>query len=174
MEKDFFPNALKSERKKANLTQKELAEKAGISVSTLQLYEYGKLSPTLSTIDSLAAALGVQFVSLSGVKRFQDSPGGMALHKQNILLSYYKMLNEAGKDKALERVQELTEIPRYTLQDPVELREDPPAYLAAAHADGATAEELRASLDLMKAKKAELDAQKEPGAGGAGSSRGTL
>lgn len=37
--------------------------------------------------------------------------------KQQLLLSYYDSLNYTGKDEAIKRVEELTEIPKYTKPD---------------------------------------------------------
>lgn len=53
-----MPNVLKTNRKRASLTQKELAEKAKISTSYLNLIETGKKKPTASVIRRLAKALG--------------------------------------------------------------------------------------------------------------------
>ncbi|MGQ0565628.1 MAG: helix-turn-helix domain-containing protein [Gemmobacter sp.] len=46
-------------RKALGLTQGELAEKAGVRVATVSDIESGKIDPRLSTLVSLAAALGV-------------------------------------------------------------------------------------------------------------------
>ena len=48
---------IKTNRKKANLTQEELARKAGISVFTLQKYETGARNPKLTTLQKIANAL---------------------------------------------------------------------------------------------------------------------
>ena len=59
---------LASIRKRRSLTQTELAEAAGVSVSTvckLEQHEYG--TPRLATLRKLAAALGVPTSVLQGV-----------------------------------------------------------------------------------------------------------
>lgn len=50
---------IKGLRKKLNLTQKELADKANISFRTIQNYESGLTPPSIKTIEKIALALGV-------------------------------------------------------------------------------------------------------------------
>jgi DNA-binding XRE family transcriptional regulator len=49
-----------AERKKAGLTQVELAEKAGLPQSHISRLEGGKHSPSRATLEKIAAALGVE------------------------------------------------------------------------------------------------------------------
>ncbi|MGN0708123.1 MAG: helix-turn-helix domain-containing protein [Faecalibacterium sp.] len=116
-------------RKERGLTQKELGERSGIAEPTIRRYELGKLNPKIETLMKIASALGVTVWELGAV----DSPQyrQAAIHnlaqmyeddaKENKKLellkrAFYK-LNPDGQDKALERVQELTEIPRYQNPD---------------------------------------------------------
>ena len=55
---------IKSIRKDRKLTQKELADKAGIATITLQQYERGVREPKLEQMQKLASALGVSFGEL--------------------------------------------------------------------------------------------------------------
>lgn len=50
---------IKKQRKRKNLTQIELAQKADIAVNTLRLYEGGKRQPQMKLLQRLAAALDV-------------------------------------------------------------------------------------------------------------------
>jgi len=59
-----FGTRLRELRVAAGLTQAELAEKAGISVNFISLVERGLKSPTLSTMERLAAALKVPIIEL--------------------------------------------------------------------------------------------------------------
>jgi putative transcriptional regulator len=47
-------------REKKFMTQRELAEKAGVTVETISRLENGKYKPRFSTIKKLAKALGVE------------------------------------------------------------------------------------------------------------------
>jgi transcriptional regulator with XRE-family HTH domain len=51
-------------RKLRGLSQAELAEKAGLSQPAIGAIEAGKKSPTLRTLEKLAAALGVKVTDL--------------------------------------------------------------------------------------------------------------
>jgi len=52
-------NAIQLVRTKRKLSQSELANRAGISVSYLSLLERSKRDPALSVIEKIAAALGM-------------------------------------------------------------------------------------------------------------------
>ena len=58
MEKTFRQN-LHDARKKAGLTQKELAEKSGISLSSIKRYEKGEREPTWTIIETLSTTLNI-------------------------------------------------------------------------------------------------------------------
>lgn len=51
--------AIQLARTKRKLSQRELADRAGISVSYLSLLERSKRDPPLSTLQKIAAALGI-------------------------------------------------------------------------------------------------------------------
>jgi transcriptional regulator with XRE-family HTH domain len=53
-----FPELLAMARKEAGLTQRELALRAGTSQSAIARLERGQASPTLATLERLAAAAG--------------------------------------------------------------------------------------------------------------------
>lgn len=54
-----FAAILTAQRAKAKLSQSQLAERAGISVRTLQGYEVGRREPRWSHVCALARGLGV-------------------------------------------------------------------------------------------------------------------
>ena len=59
-------------RKQAGMTQKQLAEKAGLTPRTICLVECGKRGLTLKTADLIAAALNVPLDELSSIVRKGD------------------------------------------------------------------------------------------------------
>ena len=62
---------IRGARKKSKLTQKELAEKAGVATITIQQYELGKREPRLEQLKAIAAALGVSVGYLLGYEEEQ-------------------------------------------------------------------------------------------------------
>lgn len=114
-------------RKEAGLTQKELAEILNVAVGTIQQYELGKRQPRLEMINRIAGALGIgirrlypdfQIDDWKKTETYKDT------HLENTLdplrpelLSHFQELNTSGKAEAVKRVEELTEIPRYTLKE---------------------------------------------------------
>ena len=57
--------AIRQERKRQHLTQIELADKAGIAVNSIRLYEAGKRTPRNKQLESIAKALGTTAESLT-------------------------------------------------------------------------------------------------------------
>ena len=134
---------IKRIRKEKGLTQKQLGEKCKMSESTLRQYELGFRNPKLQTLAKIAAALDVSAndlleSSLDGTPLYEvfkdvsisDSPEGRRYINSELtiqvedwqqidieLVKTFKKLNEAGKTKAIERISELTEIPRYTQKE---------------------------------------------------------
>lgn len=61
---DALPNNLKHQRKRANLTQAELAEAAGLPRATVANLEQPGANPSVSTIVAVAKALGISIDEL--------------------------------------------------------------------------------------------------------------
>lgn len=57
---------LRSLRTRLVLTQEQLAVKAGVSSATIRRIESGQLTPRFSTIQKLAAGLGISATELAG------------------------------------------------------------------------------------------------------------
>lgn len=53
-------------RLKKGMTQKELGEKSGIAAPNIRKYETNRQNPKLETLEKIALALGVSYVSLLG------------------------------------------------------------------------------------------------------------
>ena len=64
---DYGKN-IKEARKKAGLTQKELADASGVAKITIQQYEAGKRQPRLEQLMKLAEAMKIKVDVLIGVK----------------------------------------------------------------------------------------------------------
>lgn len=58
-------NNIKKYRKDKNMTQKQLAEKAGLSIASIQGYEQGKYKPKTEQLKKLAKALDVSVSDLN-------------------------------------------------------------------------------------------------------------
>ena len=128
---------IKEIRKQKGLTQKQLGEKCGMYESQIRKYENGNANPKVETLKKIASALEVSLDSLlpfeEYMKTWKDekererstspslletlsagdifSTDDITEHK---LISDYRKLNDNGKTEALKRVEELTEVPKYT------------------------------------------------------------
>lgn len=154
---------IKEARKKAGLTQKELAAKLGIAYQTLAQWENDLRNPKQGTLEKIASALGINWYELYAesekeqieAKKNYDTAKFLLEKRKGVkvgiigkdgktkvrditiddyfelfeedaerkkkYLSLYDQLNGLGKKKAIERVEELTEIPKYQLHhDPDE------------------------------------------------------
>ena len=122
-------------RKEHNWTQKELGEKMGISGSLVGQYERGVVNPKYETIIRFADALNVEPRDLLG-RAFTDvvnpeierlarnaddttetrlyfSGRVVQMTIQDRLNEAFSELNKEGQKVAVERVKELTQIPKY-------------------------------------------------------------
>lgn len=99
---------IKEARKGAGLTQKALAMQIGAATGTVQQYELGKRHPRLEQLYAIADALNIPIEDLLGIDR-----ENRAVTSADKLLLFFDELNSDGQQKAVERVEELTEIPRY-------------------------------------------------------------
>ena len=66
--------SIQEARKKAKLTQKELAEKVGIATITIQQYERGVRTPKIETIQKIAQALNIDVGVLYGIEVNKGNP----------------------------------------------------------------------------------------------------
>lgn len=131
---------IKKYRKKAHLTQKALAIKCGLATITIQQYERGIREPHLETVIKISKALGVlptliiedlQEELALWIENHPDSYDQIVFdHSENKTNSdmyledtmekmkpLLELLNRNGQDIAIERVEELTQIPKYKLAD---------------------------------------------------------
>ena len=107
-------------RKEQGLSQIELAQKAGIAVNSVRLYESGKREPKIGSLRRIAQALGVDVYSLADFDTASQLLEGSLnaklerlSPKEQALIIAFSQLNDAGQDVAIERVNELTELEKY-------------------------------------------------------------
>lgn len=122
-------NTIKDLRMKQNMSQQELADKAGISRISIGNYERGSRHPNSSVIQQLAKALNVTPTILMGwtdkeKEKFNEMRTHIISNEYRYLsdiakdcyteiLTCFKFLNDEGATEALKRVSELTEIKKY-------------------------------------------------------------
>lgn len=107
---------IKAARKKAGMTQAQLAEKAGVAAITIQQYDLR--NPKLDTLQRIASALGVPVQELISDWEAVDKEEfkRVFIYGEGIkdrIDAALDRLNDEGQEKAAERVEELTEIPKY-------------------------------------------------------------
>lgn len=106
-------------------TQKQLANRAGIAIITLQQYELGKRIPKTSQLVKIANAFSVpinyfltDWEDLLNEETYKTSEKErIEIYNEKALLRSYHRLNETGKKEAQKRVDELTEISRFTTEE---------------------------------------------------------
>lgn len=115
---------IKKRRTDLNMSYQELANKTGLSKSTLQRYETGAIkNMPIDKLEILASALSVSPAYLMGWEnvdiqnKFDKTEDTISI-KERKLLNSFNNLNETGKDEAIKRVSELTLIPSYIKEQP--------------------------------------------------------
>ena len=126
-------NRIRELRKQNNLTMKQLGEKLGLGESTISQYETGKREPDLKTLVKISECFHVSVDYLLGhvsepwfyldndrilreINGYDDNPVQEPIKQR--LLTAFDQLNDEGQQKAVERVEELTEIPKYQKEKP--------------------------------------------------------
>lgn len=86
-EESSLGNKLRRLREKVGLTQKELAQRIGISHGLIGQIETGRTQPSIATLNSLAQALGVSacYFLLEGEDSLGEIPDGLAPELQSLL-----------------------------------------------------------------------------------------
>ena len=112
---------IKAARKKAGMTQAQLAEKLGISYVGVSQWENDLRNPKLDTLQRIASALGVPVQDLISDWEAVDKEEfkRVFIYGEGIkdrIDAALDRLNDEGQEKAAERVEELTEIPKYQRQ----------------------------------------------------------
>ena len=109
---------IKDARKKAGMTQEELGKKIGVSGSSMAQWENDLRNPKLDTLQRIASALGVPVQELISDWEAVDKEEfkRVFIYGEGIkdrIDAALDRLNDEGQEKAAERVEELTEIPKY-------------------------------------------------------------
>ena len=131
---------IRSARKAAKKSQDDLADFLGVNRATVSKYETGVIEPSVSQLVQIAKYLGVHFSEFLDDVEFHiykaySSGFDAGVHAEEIsnlalqsvmhddgyrfteieaqLLKAFSQLNDEGQSKAVERVEELTEIPKY-------------------------------------------------------------
>ncbi len=128
-------DAIKDMRECSDMTQAELAQKVGLATITIRQYENGSREPRFKTLQNIADALECDisdlipspnenpeyFKSVSDKLNAQQIQNVISFDLANskerqqlkILETLFKMLNDLGKQTAIWRINELTQIPKY-------------------------------------------------------------
>lgn len=99
-----------------DMKQTDLVNLTGITKGALSSYISGAYEPKQRNIYKIAKALNVNEAWLMGydVPMARENSDTTNLNdKATILLNSFNKLNEDGKDEAIKRVQELTELSKY-------------------------------------------------------------
>lgn len=123
-------------RKAAGFSQKQLAEKLGVSASMIGQYENDLRKPKFETIIRIVDALDIsesEFLPddyqealtymwrvgwLAKDEEYRIAGGYSFTENEVRLIECFNKLNNEGQSKAVERVEELTEIPKYQKEPP--------------------------------------------------------
>lgn len=146
-----YGRKLKLARKWANITQKELAEKAGIATITIHQYEAGKRKPTMENWFAIANALHLSLDELNDAELLPTGPFNPETisedikadedrdvrELQRLLIHSFSKLNMDGKHEAVKRTDELSCVPRYRAETAPQSPPAPPEGQSTAPAPDA-------------------------------------
>lgn len=108
-------NRLRQRRLQIGLTQQQLADKIGAKKNTISNYECNISSPSEDIIIALMEALDCDANYLYG--DFISSGDELALDKtEKKLVTSYRGFNDEGKNKIIDIISDMEQLPRYTKQ----------------------------------------------------------
>ena len=111
---DTIGSCIKAERKRAGMTQIELAKKLGLATGTIQQYELGKRQPNGKMLQRIAGAINCSTANFfPECTHLADCvrPTEKTLDE---IAEAYRLLNGKGRAEALKRIKELAQLPQYT------------------------------------------------------------
>lgn len=117
---------IRQARKKAGLTQRQLAEKSGVATITLQQYERGVREPKLDTIAKIARAMNLFASDLVSGDQWQNvdmtftdttERYGQETPQYYRMIEAFSTLNHTGAEKAAVAVEDLAKVPEYRRED---------------------------------------------------------
>lgn len=92
-------------RKLRNITQKQLADGIRVAATTLSGWERGVATPDIDTLFAICNFLQVSLSDICGIISEEDT-SLVTIEEKKLLVDYQK-LNETGKAKLQERMEEL-------------------------------------------------------------------
>ena len=114
MEEFDLGSQIRNERLKAGLTQRQLSERSGVSVSTISRYETNKVIPYLDTLDKISAVFGGTSASLFGIydhfpsfEELQESDPEIT--QEQWFLEAYHYLDKEDQKKIMSLMEHLAE-----------------------------------------------------------------
>ena len=131
----ILPNwakVIRAARKKANLTQKDLAQLSGVAEITIRQYENGKRQPRTEQLLKIARALQLEYFDGYYLYYYNEGDSPEVCIDipdnplKNRLEAAFSQLNPTGQEKAVDRVEELTEIPKYQREPENSAKKEPP------------------------------------------------
>jgi transcriptional regulator with XRE-family HTH domain len=104
---DVAANLIKQARRRAGLSQAELARRAGMARSVVNAYEHGRRQPSVDALARILAAAGLELRAAPAVRRLDDERAGRVLaqvldlaealpHRRRGRLAYPPRLRQAG------------------------------------------------------------------------------
>ena len=106
---------MRSLRKEAGVTMKEVGVALGLSESTVSLYENGKRSPDVQTLIQIADYFNVSLDTLCG-RDFESRTLDLS-QTESFLLNAFKKVNKEGQDKIISYVEDLLSTGKYIKSD---------------------------------------------------------
>ena len=109
------------ELEKRRMSRRKLALSIGVPPSTFQSMMERKRGMTIELLKKISAALNVDFYSLADFDMasdalFEEINANRRSTSEEQLLQHFRTLNDNGQTVAVERVQELAQIPAYQRQ----------------------------------------------------------
>lgn len=100
-----FGNILKQLRTERNLTQSELAEKLGLSKSSISMYENGKREPDFENLEMIADFFNVRLMYLIGAESRETTTPSTSTQKVELQTLAAHALEDLTEEEQLKIIE---------------------------------------------------------------------
>lgn len=113
MSKEYVAKILKHKRQEAGYSVKDISQKFNKSIKTIYSWENGQGQPDADTLISLCYLYGIQSFDELDESKKGSNPSSDEITQ---LILFYNKLNNIGKREAMKRLEELTYIDKYIVE----------------------------------------------------------
>lgn len=110
MERNYFANNLRILRKSKGYKLKDIAEKVGVSISLVHMWEAGKREPILNDVRKVATIFNVSIADIVGTDLSLSYADSVQAELEKELIDYFRLLASDQQDAVLTMIKGMAKV----------------------------------------------------------------